>query len=221
MTRAERHRERVHLLGGSVLGALVGSRHVHLQSAQPLFAASDKPFATRTGTQGTLLPLLMRVGEVSSDTARPARLLRCRVRADTSRSALLSRQARARLTLQSARTPTNKQTARASIARPSPTGPIFSSVFAFTLTATVASPSAAAMRSRMAGMCGAIFGAWATMQQAVVVHYGDAAQHQRPADHQLVRVPTFADAQCAQALQQFEAHRGGVLGRGGHRVVIE
>ena len=52
-------------------------------------------------------------------------------------------------------------TARASIARPSPTGPSFSAVLAFTLTCPASRPSACAMRARMAAMCGASFGACA------------------------------------------------------------
>ena len=69
MTRAERQPERVHLLDGNVLVALVSSTHVHHQAAQTWFAASDQPFATCPITQGTLLRLLMRLGEVSSDIA--------------------------------------------------------------------------------------------------------------------------------------------------------
>ena len=45
--------------------------------------------------------------------------------------------------------------ARASMAMPSPTGPSFSAVLAFTLTCAGARSSACAMRSRMASMCGA------------------------------------------------------------------
>jgi len=69
LTRAERQPERVHLLDGNVLVALVSSTHVHHQAAQTWFAASDQPFATCPITQGTLLRLLMRLGEVSSDIA--------------------------------------------------------------------------------------------------------------------------------------------------------
>ncbi len=57
----------------------------------------------------------------------------------------------------------SRHTARVSMASPSPTGPIFSAVLAFTFTRSAGRPSSAAMRSRMAPMCGAIFGAWATM----------------------------------------------------------
>ena len=49
-------------------------------------------------------------------------------------------------------TAANRQTARASIARPSPTGPIFSAVLAFTLTRPGSTPSASARRSRIAMM---------------------------------------------------------------------
>ena len=69
MTRAARRGEPVHLLDGNVLVALVSSTHVHHQAAQAWFAASNVPFATCPITQGTLLRLLMRLGEVSSDTA--------------------------------------------------------------------------------------------------------------------------------------------------------
>ena len=69
MTQVARQRERVHLLDGNVLVALVSSTHIHHQAAQTWFAASDEPFATCPITQGTLLRLLMQLGEVSSDTA--------------------------------------------------------------------------------------------------------------------------------------------------------
>ena len=69
MTRVARQRGRVHLLDGNVLVALVSSTHVHHQAAQTWFAGSDEPFATCPITQGTLLRLLMRLGEVTSDTA--------------------------------------------------------------------------------------------------------------------------------------------------------
>ena len=69
MTRAARQGETVHLLDGNVLVALVSSTHVHHQAAQAWFAASDAPFATCPITQGTLLRLLMRLGELTSDTA--------------------------------------------------------------------------------------------------------------------------------------------------------
>ena len=82
MTRAARQRERVHLLDGNVLAALVSSTHIDHEAAQTWFAASDEPFATRPFatcpfatcpiTQGTRLRLLMRLGEVSSDTALAA-----------------------------------------------------------------------------------------------------------------------------------------------------
>jgi toxin-antitoxin system PIN domain toxin len=47
----------------------VSSTHVHHQAAQKWFAASDQPFATCPITQGTLLRLLMKLGEVGSHTA--------------------------------------------------------------------------------------------------------------------------------------------------------
>ena len=69
MTPVARQSERVHLLDGNVLVALVSSTHVHHHAAQTWFAASDEPFATCPITQGTLLRLLMRLGELSSATA--------------------------------------------------------------------------------------------------------------------------------------------------------
>ena len=69
MRRAARRVEQVHLLDGNVLVALVSSTHVHHQSAQAWFAGGGEPFATCPITQGTLLRLLMRLGEVSADTA--------------------------------------------------------------------------------------------------------------------------------------------------------
>lgn len=69
MTRVARQPERVHLLDSNVLVALVSSTHAHHEAAQTWFAASDEAFATCPITQGTLLRLLMRLGEVTSDTA--------------------------------------------------------------------------------------------------------------------------------------------------------
>lgn len=57
------------LLDGNVLVALVTSSHVHHLPAQRWFASGDQPFATCPITQGTLLRLLMRLGEMSADTA--------------------------------------------------------------------------------------------------------------------------------------------------------
>jgi uncharacterized protein len=59
----------VHLLDGNVLVALVSHEHVHHAAAQRWFAQSSCPFATCPITQGTLLRLLLRVGEVSPETA--------------------------------------------------------------------------------------------------------------------------------------------------------
>jgi len=67
--QSARQIERVHLLDGNVLVALVSSTHIHHQAAQKWFAASDEPFATCPITQGTLLRLLMQLGELTSDTA--------------------------------------------------------------------------------------------------------------------------------------------------------
>ena len=67
--QSARQIERVHLLDGNVLVALVSSTHIHHQAAQKWFGASDEPFATCPITQGTLLRLLMQLGELTSDTA--------------------------------------------------------------------------------------------------------------------------------------------------------
>jgi len=67
--RAARRIERIHLLDSNVLVALVSSTHIHHHAAQKWFAASDEPFATCPITQGTLLRLLMQIGELTSDTA--------------------------------------------------------------------------------------------------------------------------------------------------------
>lgn len=69
MTRARRRAAVVHLLDGNVLVALVTSSHVHHAAAQAWFAAGSAAFATCPITQGTLLRLLMRLGEFSFDTA--------------------------------------------------------------------------------------------------------------------------------------------------------
>ncbi|MEO7852506.1 MAG: TA system VapC family ribonuclease toxin [Rubrivivax sp.] len=69
MTRSRGPKERVYLLDGNVLVALVNSTHIHHRPAQTWFADSDEPFATCPITQGTLLRVLMRLGEVTSDTA--------------------------------------------------------------------------------------------------------------------------------------------------------
>lgn len=57
------------LLDGNVLFALLGSSHVHREAARAWFKAHDAPFATCPITQGTLLRLLMNVGEMSVDDA--------------------------------------------------------------------------------------------------------------------------------------------------------
>lgn len=57
------------LLDGNVLVALVISTHVHHQAAQAWFAAGEEPFATCPITQGVLLRLLMRLGDLRVETA--------------------------------------------------------------------------------------------------------------------------------------------------------
>lgn len=59
----------VHLLDGNVLVALVSSTHVHHRAAQHWFSAQSSPFATCPITQGTLLRLLMRLGELPAHSA--------------------------------------------------------------------------------------------------------------------------------------------------------
>ncbi len=59
----------VALLDGNVLVALVTSTHLHHPAAQAWFASGDGPFATCPITQGTLLRLLMRLGEMSAEAA--------------------------------------------------------------------------------------------------------------------------------------------------------
>jgi uncharacterized protein len=61
--------EPAHLLDGNVLVALVAATHVHHAQAQRWFAASSCPFATCPITQGTLLRLLIRLGDVAPQTA--------------------------------------------------------------------------------------------------------------------------------------------------------
>lgn len=60
----------VHLLDGNVLIALVSPSHVHHAAAEQWFAASELPFATCPITQGTLLRILMNVGQLESMAAR-------------------------------------------------------------------------------------------------------------------------------------------------------
>lgn len=59
----------VHLLDGNVLVALVSRSHVHHAAAQRWFTSSSCPFATCPITQGTLLRLLLRLGDVAPETA--------------------------------------------------------------------------------------------------------------------------------------------------------
>ena len=67
--KKRRSAEPVHLLDGNVLVALVSHEHVHHAAAQRWFIASSCPFATCPITQGTLLRLLLRVAEVTPQTA--------------------------------------------------------------------------------------------------------------------------------------------------------
>jgi uncharacterized protein len=54
----------VHLLDGNALVALVSDAHVHHSAAQLWFASTSCPFATCPITQGTMLRLLLRLGDV-------------------------------------------------------------------------------------------------------------------------------------------------------------
>jgi toxin-antitoxin system PIN domain toxin len=67
--KKRRTTEPVHLLDGNVLVALVNLTHVHHAAAQRWFISSSCPFATCPITQGTLLRLLLRLGEVTPETA--------------------------------------------------------------------------------------------------------------------------------------------------------
>lgn len=66
---AEPEAEQVHLLDGNVLVALVGATHVHHAAAQRWFASQRQPFATCPITQGTLIRLLMSLGELRAEEA--------------------------------------------------------------------------------------------------------------------------------------------------------
>lgn len=59
----------VYLLDGNVLVALVSSSHVHHAAAQRWFAGHTHPFATCPITQGTLLRLLIQLGDMSPENA--------------------------------------------------------------------------------------------------------------------------------------------------------
>lgn len=69
MSRASRRGGHVHLLDGNVLVALVSSTHVHHQAARAWFTTHADAFATCPITQGTLLRLLMRLGEMTANSA--------------------------------------------------------------------------------------------------------------------------------------------------------
>lgn len=57
------------LLDGNVLVALASDTHVHHAAAHAWLAKHEGPFATCPMTQGTLLRLLMRLGELAADEA--------------------------------------------------------------------------------------------------------------------------------------------------------
>lgn len=66
---AEPEAEQVHLLDGNVLVALVGDTHIHHAAAQRWFASQRQPFATCPITQGTLIRLLMSLGDLRAEEA--------------------------------------------------------------------------------------------------------------------------------------------------------
>jgi toxin-antitoxin system PIN domain toxin len=59
-----------HLLDGNVLVALVSPSHVHHAAAESWFAEVEAPFATCPVTQGTLLRILMNIGQLDVGSAR-------------------------------------------------------------------------------------------------------------------------------------------------------
>jgi hypothetical protein len=59
----------VHLLDGNVLIALVSPSHVHHAAAERWFAQGVAPFATCPVTQGTLLRILMNIGQLDTAAA--------------------------------------------------------------------------------------------------------------------------------------------------------
>jgi toxin-antitoxin system PIN domain toxin len=59
----------VHLLDGNVLVALVSPSHVHHFAAERWFAEGEAPFATCPVTQGTLLRILLNIGQLDTEAA--------------------------------------------------------------------------------------------------------------------------------------------------------
>lgn len=57
------------LLDGNLLVALVTPSHVHHDAAERWFAAESRPFATCPITQGTLVRMLMNLGELDAPAA--------------------------------------------------------------------------------------------------------------------------------------------------------
>ena len=68
-TPAERASPETYLLDGNVLVALVSTSHVHHEAAQRWFAAQRGDFATCPITQGALIRLLMRLGNLAREAA--------------------------------------------------------------------------------------------------------------------------------------------------------
>lgn len=69
MKSASRLAPATHLLDGNVLVALTSSSHVHHAPAQRWFANQRGDFATCPITQGTLIRLLMRLGNLGPEAA--------------------------------------------------------------------------------------------------------------------------------------------------------
>jgi predicted nucleic acid-binding protein len=67
--RVQAKPEQVHLLDGNVLVALVSDTHVHHAAAQHWFASQQQPFATCPITQGTLIRVLMNLGDLRAEEA--------------------------------------------------------------------------------------------------------------------------------------------------------
>lgn len=67
--RVQAKPEQVHLLDGNVLVALVSDTHVHHAAAQHWFASQQRPFATCPITQGTLIRVLMKLGDLRAEEA--------------------------------------------------------------------------------------------------------------------------------------------------------
>ena len=68
-TRPEASPEKAVLLDGNLLVALVTPSHVRHDAAERWFATESRPFATCPMTQGTLIRMLMSLGELDASSA--------------------------------------------------------------------------------------------------------------------------------------------------------